>query len=44
MVFNVSVPLRGCSFEILLLESGLRQKLIKFPSPCGDVVLKYMIL
>ena len=36
---NVSVPLRGCGFKIIRTfrfgRSGIR-----FPSPCGDVVLK----
>ena len=38
--FNVSVPLRGCGFEI----AGFLQMFFTFflfPSPCGDVVLNY---
>ena len=35
----VSVPLRGCGFEIRK-EAKNAAKLLEFPSPCGDVVLK----
>ena len=36
----VSVPLRGCGFEI---KDGfmINEFRGKFPSPCGDVVLKF---
>ena len=36
---EVSVPLRGCGFEITA-KDFITAKNIKFPSPCGDVVLK----
>ena len=36
---KVSVPLRGCSFEMRDMRS-LEHYQTKFPSPCGDVVLK----
>ena len=39
----VSVPLRGCGFEIVCI--GLRGNTVRsqFPSPCGDVVLKFLL-
>ena len=38
---RVSVPLRGCGFE---MEKILRfNACFGFPSPCGDVVLKYWL-
>ena len=37
---GVSVPLRGCGFEII--KNASNQHDIKFPSPCGDVVLKLL--
>ena len=46
----VSVPLRGCLFEIRSLKKFSRTGLLTFPSPYGDVCLKkhatkaYMIL
>ena len=38
-ILTVSVPLRGCGFEI---KDGfmINEFRGKFPSPCGDVVLK----
>ena len=38
----VSVPLRGCGFEI----GGMARAAVvfEFPSPCGDVVLKSLRL
>ena len=36
----VSVPLRGCGFEISKGECKMAIKQ-KFPSPCGDVFLKF---
>ena len=36
----VSVPLRGCGFEIVHKEMEF-SNIHEFPSPCGDVVLKY---
>ena len=38
--FARSVPLRGCGFEISVEEHLKKQGEYKFPSPCGDVVLK----
>ena len=40
----VSVPLRGCGFEMIqnILEDGGVEW--TFPSPCGDVVLKLLCL
>ena len=38
--WNVSVPLRGCGFEITV-DIVEMMKFFEFPSPCGDVVLKY---
>ena len=38
--FVRSVPLRGCGFEIMLMRKSAQIRL-KFPSPCGDVVLKF---
>ena len=35
---SVSVPLRGCGFE--MPEAFTDDYEEKFPSPCGDVVLK----
>ena len=36
---SVSVPLRGCGFEMSALPMPLADTL-QFPSPCGDMVLK----
>ena len=36
----VSVPLRGCGFEIQYREVCIEYRRKRFPSPCGDVVLK----
>ena len=41
--FIVSVPLRGCGFEISFARSLYRSCFASFPSPCGDVVLKSII-
>ena len=38
---NVSVPLRGCGFEIIGTYYHNVIKYDMFPSPCGDVVLKF---
>ena len=38
----VSVPLRGCGFEIIFMNS-ISDAFRLFPSPCGDVVLKLFI-
>ena len=38
--FAHSVPLLGCGFEIMLMRKSAQIRL-KFPSPCGDVVLKF---
>ena len=40
-LITVSVPLRGCGFEIINLSDALSVDTDKFPSPCGDVVLKF---
>ena len=40
---SVSVPLRGCGFEIFYRTRDLLAR-SKFPSPCGDVVLKSLRL
>ena len=39
MAFYVSVPLRGYGFEILI-SNACERRMRKFPSPCGDMVLK----
>ena len=39
----VSVPLRGCGFEINFSQRRARNSRAQFPSPCGDVVLKYAL-
>ena len=37
-----AVPLRGCGFEIRSADLTIAERLrMEFPSPCGDVVLKY---
>ena len=36
---TVSVPLRGCGFEMKTLTID-NPRFDMFPSPCGDVVLK----
>ena len=38
---EVSVPLRGCGFEIINGEHKEKEVNAMFPSPCGDVVLKF---
>ena len=39
---NVSVPLRGCGFEIVF-AADVESVFGLFPSPCGDVVLKSIV-
>ena len=39
----VSVPLRGCGFEILMQSFVEEVNENLFPSPCGDVVLKFCV-
>ena len=41
VLYYVSVPLRGCGFEIMRRDSIFTHYTYSFPSPCGDVVLKY---
>ena len=38
----VSVPLRGCGFEMIEIVKSYGEY-EKFPSPCGDVVLKFIM-
>ena len=38
---EVSVPLRGYGFEIFFFERMILMNTELFPSPCGDMVLKY---
>ena len=38
-----AVPLRGCGFEMTVVTPIIKDKDGKFPSPCGDVVLKYVV-
>ena len=40
---RVSVPLRGCGFEMICLAELMARMPKGFPSPCGDVVLKWDI-
>ena len=39
-ILRVSVPLRGCGFEISEEFTKYDVFALVFPSPCGDVVLK----
>ena len=39
-----AVPLRGCGFEIIKMIEIKFKIETKFPSPCGDVVLKSLRL
>ena len=38
----VSVPLRGCGFEIIR-NPRTNRLVYMFPSPCGDMVLKFNV-
>ena len=40
---RVSVPLRGCGFEIHSTKQSISNFTTLFPSPCGDVVLKCLL-
>ena len=40
--YAVSVPLRGCGFKITRLRGRSIRSDGQFPSPCGDVVLKFI--
>ena len=39
---EISVPLRGYGFE-MTDSNGLKVNPPKFPSPCGDMVLKWIL-
>ena len=40
---EVSVPLRGYGFEIRCTQSEKLLFMLLFPSPCGDMVLKFAV-